>query len=383
MNIQNKIIVIGGNHPNTLGLIRSIGENGIPVILMLEPCSTLEYCCLRFSKYIQKKYFLKTEEEILEVLNRDFSAEHEKPIILCASDAAISLLDAHYDELKDRFSFFNAGEQGRINHFMDKANMLQLADECGLTTIKTWYLNSQSAIPEDLAFPCFVKASNSAVDGKVGIGLCDSREELVERLQLGHEFLVQEFVEKEYELCINGFSYNHGNDVVILAACRKIRDYTDRQSMFMVLEDIAKYPCIDVPTIKEYVKTIGYEGVFSVEFLCKEEKCYFLEINMRNDGINYLYTAAGMNIPYLFVKYAENKLSEEDVNGISIKFPTYIMHHQDFADVIHHRISAIHWLKDLMRTRAFFVLNWRDSKPFIYTMWMNLKLVLRKLHLIH
>ena len=130
MNIQNKIIVIGGNHPNTLGLIRSIGENGIPVILMLEPCSTLEYCCLRYSKYIQKKYFLKTEEEILEVLNRDFSAEHEKTIILCASDAAISLMDAHYDELKDRFLFFNAGEQGRINHLMDKAKMLQLAKEC-------------------------------------------------------------------------------------------------------------------------------------------------------------------------------------------------------------------------------------------------------------
>lgn len=380
MNIQNKIIVIGGNHPNTLGLIRSIGENGIPVILMLEPCSTLEYCCLRFSKYIQKKYFLKTEEEILEVLNRDFSAENEKPIILCASDAAISLLDAHYDELKDRFSFFNAGEQGRINHFMDKANMLHLADECGLTTIKTWHLNSQSAIPEDLTFPCFVKASNSAVDGKTGIGLCDTKEELAERLQLGHEFLVQEYVEKEYELDINGISIRHGDEVIMPAVCRKIRDYEERQSDYIVLEDVQTYPHVDLDNVKRLIAAIGYEGLFSVEFLCRGDKAYFLEINMRNDGVNYLYTTSGINTPMRWVNYCCGKSDAVD-KGVC-KTPTYLMQQADLTNVLHHQISLGTWLKDLMRTRAFFVLNWRDPKPFLYTIWMNLKLVLRKLHLI-
>ena len=379
MNIQNKIIVIGGNHPNTLGLIRSIGENGIPVILMLEPCSTLEYCCLRFSKYIQKKYFLKTEEEILEVLNRDFSAEHEKTIILCASDAAISLMDAHYDELKDRFLFFNAGEQGRINHFMDKANMLQLAKECGLTTIRTWHLNSQSSIPEDLTFPCFVKASNSAVDGKAGIGLCDTKEELAERLQLGHEFLVQEYVEKDYELDINGISICHGEEVMIPAVCRKIRDYEERQSDFIVLEDVQQYPHVDLENLKRLIAAIGYEGLFSVEFLCRGDKAYFLEINMRNDGVNYLYTTSGVNTPMRWVNYCCGKSDAVD-KGVC-KTPTFLMQQADLTNVLHHQISLGTWLKDLMRTRAFFVLNWRDPKPFIYTMWMNFKLVLRKLHL--
>ena len=92
--LANKIIVVGGNHPNTLGLIRSIGEKGLPVYLMLEPCSTLDYCNLRFSKYITKMYLLKSEEEILTILLSDFKNEKEKPIILCGSDASISLLDS-------------------------------------------------------------------------------------------------------------------------------------------------------------------------------------------------------------------------------------------------------------------------------------------------
>ena len=377
---MNKIIVIGGNHPNTLGLIRSIGENGIPVILLLEPCESLEYCSLRFSRYIEKKYLLKTEDEILDILKRDFYGEQEKPVILCASDASICLLDAHYDELKDKFSFFNAGEQGLINYFMDKPNMFKKAEECGLNTIKTWHLNSSSIIPDDIKYPCFVKASNSAVDGKAGIGLCESKEELAERLQLGHEFLVQEYVEKEYELDINGISIHHGEEVFIPAVCRKIRDYEERQSDYIVLEDVKKYSHINFEAIKRLISEIGYEGLFSVELLCLGDKSYFLEINMRNDGVNYLYTSSGANLPMRWVNYCSG--NNEAIDKGFCKTPIYLMQQADFSNVIHHQISLGKWLKDLMRTRAFFVLNLRDPKPFLYTMLINFKLVLRKLHII-
>lgn len=115
---QNKVIVIGGNHYNTLGLIRSVGEKGLPVFLFLEHQESLANCNLRFSKYITKIYHLKDETDILKILKRDFDDEENKPVILCASDASVCLLDENYDELKDRFHFFNAGRQGRINHFM-------------------------------------------------------------------------------------------------------------------------------------------------------------------------------------------------------------------------------------------------------------------------
>ena len=40
----------------------------------------------------------------------------------------------------------------------------------------------------------------------------------------------------------------------------------------------------------ERVFELGFSGLFSVEFLIKKGVSYFLEINMRNDGVNYLYT---------------------------------------------------------------------------------------------
>ena len=120
---NSKVIVIGGNHHNTLGLIRSIGEKGLPVYVFLEHQESLNTCNLRFSKYITKLYHLNDETEILTILRQDFSDRCHKSVILCASDTSVCFLNDHFDELSSQFLFFNAGEQGRISHFMDKAYM--------------------------------------------------------------------------------------------------------------------------------------------------------------------------------------------------------------------------------------------------------------------
>ncbi len=379
----NKVIIIGGNHHNTLGLIRSIGEKGLPVYLFLEHQESFTACNLRFSKYITKMYHLQDEEEIVTLLKRDFWNEECKPTILCGSDASISLLDEHYDELKEKFLFFNAGRQGRINYFMNKSNMIPLAKKCGLKTIKTWLLNCRDSVPEDITYPCFSKPQNSSLDGKNGTGIIHTEEELHERLNIGDDILVQEYIDKDYEIDINGLSYNHGKCVLINAVCRKIRDYYDRQSQYDVLESKSLYPRVNYDGIKQFIQSIGYEGLFSVEFIYKNGLYYFLEINMRNDGANYLYTSAGYNYPFLWYLYgAEGKLDKSQVNLPPLKKPLYIMQWSDFSDVIHRRISFFEWLRDLSRTRAFFVLNFKDPKPFMFVIWQNMKLVLHKLHIL-
>ena len=64
---MKKVIIFGNNHHNTIGLVRSLGEKGIKPILMLEPCD-LRFCCVRFSKYIEKIHYLKIVEDVLNVL---------------------------------------------------------------------------------------------------------------------------------------------------------------------------------------------------------------------------------------------------------------------------------------------------------------------------
>lgn len=137
---MNKVIIIGGFHHNTYGLIRSLGEVGINSDVILEPCQP-KVNWLFASKYIIRTYILSEDENLVDYLLNTYSDEKEKPVVYCGSDSSISLLDNAYNLLKEKFYIFNAnGKQGRINHYMNKEAMFPLAEECGLTTIKTWHL---------------------------------------------------------------------------------------------------------------------------------------------------------------------------------------------------------------------------------------------------
>ena len=52
--------------------------------------------------------------------------------------------------------------------------------------------------------------------------------------------------------------------------------------------------------IKSFIKSIGYKGLFSVEFMITKDKAYFLEVNLRNDGTCYITTQAGVNMPAIW-----------------------------------------------------------------------------------
>lgn len=84
MNIiknKKKVFVIGANHLNTLGLIRSLGEGGYSVVLLLEHCN-LRFCYLRFSRYIQKMYLLNSLEESLQILKKENLQSDENQLYL-------------------------------------------------------------------------------------------------------------------------------------------------------------------------------------------------------------------------------------------------------------------------------------------------------------
>ena len=64
-----------------------------------------------------------------------------------------------------------------------------------------------------------------------------------------------------------------------------------------------------INSISNLIRTIGYVGLFSVEMMhCKtDEKFYFTEINLRNDGAESFVTKYGANLP---LNHIEDLLGE-------------------------------------------------------------------------
>lgn len=361
---MNKVIIIGGFHHNTYGLIRSLGETGLKSDVILEP-SHIRVNWLFASKYIKKAHILSDGENLVDYLLTTYSDEEEKPVVYCGSDNSISLLDNAYNLLKEKFFIFNAdGKQGRINYFMNKESMFPLAEKCGLTTIKTWHLKRNEIEKANLHYPILVKPSNSLGGVKTDIKVSYNQKELLENMHDGVDYILQEYIDKDYELNMLGLSLKTGNSIFYPGVIKKLREYPIKKgsSSFARIDALNEYPIFNIDGIKKFVHMIGYEGLFSIEFVVKGNTCYFLEINMRNDGNGYMSTGAGLNLPLIWYRYCCG--IADNSHSLHLEKPFYFMSEEtDYKQVTTGHLSISKWIKSLFMTDAFFIINKKDIKP--------------------
>lgn len=108
-------IVFGFEHYNPLGIVRSLGENGINsigIIIRNERKITSK------SKYLKKIYFVNSIEEGYRVLINEFAGKNN--FVFTSDDQIENYLDEHFDELNDKFYFFNCGKKVDVAVEMNK-----------------------------------------------------------------------------------------------------------------------------------------------------------------------------------------------------------------------------------------------------------------------
>lgn len=158
--MDNQIIIFAVDHFNPLGVIRSFGEVGIrPDVILYSPHKPI---LVNYCRYINRLYKVDSIEKGYEILLKNYSEEELKPIVYATSDDVESYLDLHFDELKDKFYFFNAGEQGSITQMMEKGKIVEMARACGLQTPKTEEVNV-GELPHTLRYPILTKAPISTI----------------------------------------------------------------------------------------------------------------------------------------------------------------------------------------------------------------------------
>ncbi|MEG1294241.1 MAG: biotin carboxylase, partial [Clostridium sp.] len=172
-------IVFALEHYNPLGLIRSLGENNInPVYISVKRRGPVT--CK--SKYISKCHFVDSVEDGFNLLISeygDFDEEH-KPFVLFSDDKSVGYFDLHYDEIKDKFICYNAGQTGRINEFMDKNKILEIAKKHGFSVLDSWVVEL-GEIPEGIEYPVITKdISPNSGNWKSDVFICENEKELKE-----------------------------------------------------------------------------------------------------------------------------------------------------------------------------------------------------------
>ncbi len=302
-------IVIGGNHHNTLGLIRGLGRKGVMSSLILQSSSNNNYVLK--SKYITDFLLVKSDEDIINALRN--KRKKEKQVIICTSDGSASVIDRNRNELKDFYYLPGCEEQNRLTTLMNKETMSKLAEECGLRIPKSIMVSRIETNLKDIPYPCITKPILSIEGSKADIVICQNEDELRDYLNQSHtaNFQIQEYILKTMEYQLIGVVKD---DCLIPGRSRIITQPQYTNTGFLRYEKLdGNEP---MKQSLEFLKRTGYSGLFSMEFIRDAEgNDYFMEINFRNDGNSICVTDAGVNLPYIWYKLctdSEYSLSSVD-----------------------------------------------------------------------
>lgn len=362
---NNYAIVIGNGHFNSLGVARSLGEKGVPVIFI----NLSENGGAQDSKYTIKTFHIKNTEEICETIDKIISEFGGKPVLFPCSDADALYLDMHYAELKEKTHCPNLN--GQADFFMNKENMCSLAKDVGLIVPETLSVCVDDEGKKQLLnfdLPCIIKPLKSVDGPKSDIAVCKKQEELnaVVDVFWGKDsrycgLLVQKYIEGEEERSVDIAGYKiRGEKSVLLAQVDKIREFPQKcgSTTFAVVKPSIN--AVDAEQLDLLLEKMDFEGLFDFDIKIVDGKPYFMEVNLRNGAIGYGYTAAGFNIPSL---YYQSKLNL-DTESVHMKEITLMCERDDLNYVLSKKLSPFRWLKDVINTDVMMQYNKRDKKPF-------------------
>ena len=357
------IIIIGADTVNTLGLIRSVGIEGArPNVIVSTRYSK---AWISRSKYIRSITIARSESDILQAIHSYKKAGCDNYLIP-SSDPASIILDKHYQELSKEFLLPNCGEKtGGVIENLRTERMLQTARAAGLETPKqydTETLKAMITAGEDLEgsdYPLFVKCLKAETNGK-SFHIIHNRAELVDIFKNADtkEILIQEFIDIEEELGIQGVAFGAEKEAYVPAVIHKIRTSSIAKGS-TVYARLSENPDIQ-KIVRRYINATGYDGIFDVELMRSKNKLYFIECNFRNGAYGFAYTKAGFNLPMIWI----DRQSPAKSAPVKDSF-TLMNEYSDFLQMRHGSCKPWTWVRQFLCADVLLTVNGKDMRPAI------------------
>ena len=351
-------VVVGTEHHNTLGVIRSLGMSNIyPSVYLKES----DKAFVEKSRYIKECIYYSDYDSLLPTLLRDGKRLGRRRVLISCFDKASEILDSNKGSLSEYYMLPGMYGKYAICDVQNKVKMSQLAQSVGLESPKTFRIPDEI---EKVPFPCISKPFNSNYGGKACIRLFQNKEELLDFMNnTDVQFFVQEFIDKSEEVQFIGCSLD-GVIVIIPGMSKIIRSQQSTNTGYLAYTPVeAEYETTLKKSV-EFIQSLGYRGLFSVEFIRdKNGKIYFLEANFRNDGNSYVVTKSGVNLPTLWYKYnCGNSYNNDMKKSKSVMFmPEF----QDFHFTKNGKVSLVRWICEFMKAEAHSVWSIKDPAPFL------------------
>lgn len=364
---MNEVIVLGPDHYNTLGVVRSLGEAGIKPIVVIYSEKSQNSFVLK-SKYIKTGTVVeKCDSALMGTLAIKYNDSNNKAILIGTSDHACITIDANLDRLKNFICASCGNQSNGILFWMDKYRLNEMASRVGLKVPHCQLIKSTEKINiSDIKLPCIVKPLESALGSKSDIAVCKTRTELDSAYDVfsrqGIDILVQDYIVADYELGLMGCSYYNNNRIYIPDVIYKKR-FSNKSAVFSEIHNSDINPELSdtIQAIVKLINSIKYKGIFDVDLLYSDGHYYFIEVNFRNGAYGYGLTKAGVNFPEIWCKEALKNYYLE----VKIQKTSYMMSEfSDFKQIRNNGISIRKWWSDFIKS-THMVFQLKDVAPTV------------------
>lgn len=355
-------IILGNDHTNSLGVTQSLGSRNVRSYAYLWGTKT---GIVPSSRYNCKTIYCDTPQQCIDKI----ILEHPQGGVLYACcDEAAYIIDINKGRLKDHFYFQGVNNVESIYVAQNKIYQTSLAKKSGFDVPMSFVIEQREHIPDNLNFPMLIKPLVSMEGRKSDILICQDYDSLLnsvdKALETSHKLLLQSYIDKDFDYTIVGLSKSNG-EIFIPAIVKKNILYP----LNVGLEsDVTVYSfdrfTFDTTPIKNYITEIGYVGLFSIEYMHSKQdgKFYFIESNLRHDGITPAVSKAGVNLAHMYYLDMQG-IEYEDVDFNNISYRVLWENHH-LQSLKHHDITLSKWIDDIIKTDAFLFYSSKDVRPF-------------------
>lgn len=299
--------IVLGCHKIGLGIIRALGERGIPVIGVYYNKLDMGYV----SKYVRERFQI-TDPNIDEKLFidelKEISNKYKNAVLFASDDTTLLAVSKNKKVLSDLFRV-EAPAWETTNKFIDKQYTYALAHEIGVIAPKTFLpknLEEAKQLVKQLDFPCLLKPTIGHIffsTFKKKMLFINNLDELIDAYTKIGDFniqmMLQEFIPGDDTHGVNYNSIFVNGKPVIEFTSEKVRLTPPRTGFPRVI--ISKFIDQVIDPGRKMLEALNYDGFSCMEFKKdnRNGNYVFMEINGRQNLSTPLAVKCGLNFPYI------------------------------------------------------------------------------------
>jgi D-aspartate ligase len=294
-----------------IGLIRSLGEAGIPLFVGSYYADNIGL----YSRYCSRRVRLShtSSEQFVRELIEFGRAQKRKMVFFSDDDRAVLTFSQHRDALADYY-YFNLPENKTVEDVLDKRRFARVARDLKIPaplTITPESLDELIIASRDISYPCVIKPASKdqwwhpdflRLVGPYRKAIrCGNREELLyyykKVSQIDKNLLIQDYIpgNDAYLYSVNLYLDKQQNDLAHFIG-HKLRIYPIHAGVATLVQTITdeRMHALAIDIAKK-LKITGHLNI-QYKLMPGTQELKVIEIHTRNSLWCYLSTGAGLNI---------------------------------------------------------------------------------------